>query len=74
MKKKTSFILCAYKAEVESINPIDKYFCYDCSNCGTFYVVRAFKEYDKSDILLNLLSGFAFKQSKYGGMKKCNYS
>lgn len=70
MKEKTSCILCSYEAEFESINPLNKSFRYDCPNCGTFYVDKAFKECDKSDIPLYLLSGFSLEQSKYGGMTK----
>lgn len=70
MKEKTSCILCSYEAEFESINPLDKSFRYDCPNCGTFYADKAFKECDKSDIPLYLLSGFSLEQSKYGGMTK----
>lgn len=70
MKEKTSCILCSYEAEFEPINPLDKSFRYDCPNCGTFYVDKAFKECDKSDIPLHLLSGFSLEQSKYGGMTK----
>ena len=70
MKQKTCCVLCDYGAEFESIHPLDKNFRYDCPNCGTFYVDQAFKECDKSEIPLSLLSGFAWEQTKYGGMTK----
>ncbi|MDD2482043.1 MAG: hypothetical protein PHF82_07950 [Lutispora sp.] len=70
MKQKTYCILCGYEAKFESINPLDKNFRYDCPNCGTYYVDKAFKECDKSNIPLSLLSGFAWEDAKYGGMTK----
>lgn len=70
MEKEIDCILCDYNAEVESISPLDKNFQFDCPNCGTYYVDKPFKDCDKSDIPLYLLSGFALEQSKYGGMKK----